>query len=246
MRIALEPTPEGFRIATTGQSLLGPFDGTLGLVMPRGGATRIDIEALKISNTAVTGALTLGSGAVSGNLALAGGGLDGTILLAARGGGQGLDVNLRARNASFGGATPIPIARADIQGQGTLAGGNSLQRQCARPGSATDAVIGRFAAQGQVTNGTAFDASIAGRRASSSFSISMPTSPRGESRWRRVANWQAARSPCATPRGADLARGRRMAARSHPIELWQGDMIAEGRFAAAISSCLRLPGCPCR
>lgn len=67
VRVALEPTREGFRIATTGQSLLGPFDGTLGLVMPRGGPTRIDIEALKVSNTSVTGGLTLGQGAVAGS-----------------------------------------------------------------------------------------------------------------------------------------------------------------------------------
>lgn len=170
VRVALEPRGDGFRIATSGQSLLGPFDGLLGLTMPRGGATRIAVDRLTVSNTQVTGALTLGRGAVAGRLALAGGGLDGTIALAARGGGQGLNVDLRARNASFGGVTPITIARADIQGQGTISQANTTFSGTARGAGLSYGTlfVGRFAAQGQINNGVGqVDASIAGRRASS-------------------------------------------------------------------------------
>ena len=77
----------------------------------RAGATRIAIDRLTVTDTQVTGALTLGEGAVAGNLALAGGGLDGTIALSPRGGGQGIAVDLKARNASFGGATYGPSPR---------------------------------------------------------------------------------------------------------------------------------------
>ena len=170
VRVALVPSKDGFDIETSGQSTLGPFSGNLGLIMPRGAATQVNIRALKVSDTDVTGKLTLGKGAVAGNLALSGGGLNGTIDLSPRGGGQGLDVALQARNASFGGVTPITIARADIKAQGTLTKGNSTFTGNARGAGLSYGTlfIGRFAAQGQVTNGVGhLDASIAGRRSSS-------------------------------------------------------------------------------
>ena len=64
MRVALAPTPDGFRIETEGQSTLGPFDGLIDLTMPAGGPTRIGIERLDIWRTTVTGDLILGDGAV--------------------------------------------------------------------------------------------------------------------------------------------------------------------------------------
>src|SRR5690606_41632785 len=44
VRVALAPTEDGFRIETEGQSMLGPFDGVIGLTMPAGGPTQIAIE----------------------------------------------------------------------------------------------------------------------------------------------------------------------------------------------------------
>lgn len=236
VRISLEPTGEGFRIATTGQSLLGPFDGTLGLVMPRGGATRVDIEALKVTNTNITGGLTLGSGAVSGNLALAGGGLDGTILLAPRGGGQGLDVNLAARNASFGGATPIAVARADIRGQGTLVNGNTSFSGSARGAGLSygSLFIGRFAAQGQLTNGAGrIDASIAGRRASSfALDLNADIAPR---RIALAARGELAGKRITMPRRAVLTalEGGGWQLAPTQVNYEPGAMIAEGRFGGS-------------
>ena len=233
VRVALEPTREGFRIATNGQSLLGPFEGTLRLVMPRGGANRIDIEELTVSNTAVTGNLTLGKGAVTGNLALAGGGLDGTVLLAARGGGQGLDLDLRARNASFGGATPITIARAEIKGQGTLASGNSTFSGTARGAGLSYGTlfIGRFAAQGQVTNGVGrVDASIAGRRASSfALDLNAEIAPR---RIAVAAHGELAGRKITMPRRAVLTalEGGGWQLAPTQVSYGEGDMIAEGRL----------------
>ena len=233
VRVALEPSKDGFRIATSGQSLLGPFDGNLGLIMPRGGATQIAIERLTVSNTAVTGNLTLGKEAVAGNLALAGGGLDGTIVLAARGGGQGLDVDLKARNASFGGATPITIARADIQAQGTLAKGNSTFSGSARGAGLGYGTLflGRFAAQGQVTNGVGHvDASIAGRR-SSSFVLDL-NADIAKSRIAVAARGELAGKTITMPRRAVLTTldggGYRLAPTQ--VDYGGGTMIASGQF----------------
>lgn len=248
VRIALEPTREGFRIDTTGQSTLGPFEGVLGLVMPRGGPTRIAIERMRVSNTDVTGNLTLGRGAVAGNLALAGGGLDGTIALSPRGGGQGLDVDIRARNASFGGVTPITIARAEIKGQGTLAEGNSTFSGTARGAGLSYGTlfIGRFAAQGQVTNGVGrIDASIAGRRASSfALDLNAAIAPRSIA---VAARGELAGRKITMPRRAVLTAleggGWQLAATQ--VSYGDGAMIAEGRFGGGdLQLGLRLANMP--
>ena len=170
VRVALAPSGDGFQIDTQGQSTLGPFKGQLGLVMPKGGPTRIAIHSLTVSDTKVTGDVTLGQGGASGKLALTGGGLDGTIALAPRSGGQGVDLAIKARNASFGGATPLMIAQADISGHGLIAKGNTSFTGNVRGAGISYGTLflGRFAAQAQLTNGRGHvDASVAGRRGSS-------------------------------------------------------------------------------
>lgn len=236
VRVALEPTRGGFRIETAGQSLLGPFDGVLDLAMPRGGPTRIAIESFKVSDTAMTGNLTLGQGAVAGNLALAGGGLDGTIALAPRGTGQGIDVDLTARNARFGGATPIGIARATIRAEGTLADGSSTFSGTARGAGLSYGTLflGRFAAQGQVTNGVGHaDASIVGRRRSGfALDLNADIAPgrfavaaRGELAGRRIAMPRRAVLTALEGGGWQLAPTQ--------VSYGEGAMIAEGRFGGA-------------
>ena len=233
VHVALEPSKDGFAIATSGQSLLGPFDGNLGLIMPRGGATQIAIDRLTVSDTAVTGSLTLGKDAVAGNIALAGGGLDGTILLSPRGGGQGLDVDLKARNASFGGATPITVARANIKAQGTLVEGNSTFSGTARGAGLGYGTLflGRFAAQGQVTNGVGHvDASIAGRR-SSSFALDL-NADIAKSRIAVAARGELAGKKITMPRRAVLTALEPGGYRLAPTQLNYGGgvMIASGQF----------------
>lgn len=237
VRVALEPRGDGFRIATSGQSLLGPFDGLLGLTMPHGGAARIAIDRLTVSNTGVAGALTLGRGAVAGNLALAGGGLDGTIALAGRGGGQGVDVDLRARNASFGGATPIAIARADIQGQGTINQTNTTFAGTARGAGLSYGTlfIGRFAAQGQLANGVGqVDASIAGRRASS-FALDL-NAQFAKSRIAVAARGELAGRRIAMPRRAVLTALQDGGWQLSPtqVNFGGGAMVATGRLGGGV------------
>lgn len=169
VRVAIAPTEEGFAIDTEGGSILGPFAGELGLYAPANGPTRIDIETLTVSDTSVSGALTLVDGGAQGNLALTGGGLDGTIALAPRSGGQGVDVDLSARNASFGGATRLTIARAEIDATGVVGEGNiNFSGNASAQGIGYGTLfIGRLAARGEVENGVGrVDANISGRRSS--------------------------------------------------------------------------------
>ena len=169
VRVALSPTDDGFRVETSGGSLLGPFDGLLHLYAPEGGPTRIAIDRLEVWRTNVTGELTLGDGGASGTLLLAGGGLDGTIALAPRGGGQGFALDLTANDASFGGETPISIRSADIDVSGFFAEGSSTIQGTVRAQGLSygSLFVGRLAADANVTDGRGtFNASLAGRRGS--------------------------------------------------------------------------------
>ena len=169
VRVALQPEGDGFRIETAGGSLLGDFDGSIGLVAPANGPTRIAIDRFDIWQTSVTGALVLGDSGVDGDLAVAGGGLDGTIALSQQGGGQAFDIDIVAQDARFGGDTRIALRRADIDASGLIVGDDSTIRgsvyaQGLQYGSL---FVGRLAAQAEVVNGVGeATASLAGRRGS--------------------------------------------------------------------------------
>jgi translocation and assembly module TamB len=169
VRVALSPIAQGFRIETRGESMLGPFNGVLGLFARDGGATRIQIDQLQIWKTAVTGMLMLDHGLANGNLALAGGGVSGTLALATREGGQGFTVALAASDASFGGAVPLTIASGRLDGSGLLRNGHStftgsLLAQGIGQGQL---FIGKLAANARITDGQGqVTASLAGRRGS--------------------------------------------------------------------------------
>ncbi|ANU08577.1 translocation/assembly module TamB domain-containing protein [Paraurantiacibacter namhicola] len=167
VRVALAPTREGFAIDTSGQSLLGPFDGALNLYSPANGPTRIEISRMDISGTDVAGSLVLADGGVAGDLALSGGGLDGTVTLAPRSGGQGFDANLRARNARFQGPTPLAIASADVDLTGVVGGdGTTMRGTVSAQGiSYGQLFVGRLQGNARVTDGVgSFEAALTGRR----------------------------------------------------------------------------------
>lgn len=173
VHIAIVPTKDGFAIDTKGDSTLGPFAGQLGLYAPAGGPTRIAVQKLDIWKTSVSGDVTLSDSGATGNLALAGGGLDGTIGLTPSGGGQAFELNIAARKASFGGSTPISIARANIAGSGLFlsASDSSIARNTitgsifAEGLSYGNLFIGKLAANADLTNGSGpVTASLSGRR----------------------------------------------------------------------------------
>jgi translocation and assembly module TamB len=233
VRVALAPTPNGFRIETEGQSTLGPFDGLVNLTMPSGGAIRIGIDHLDIAQSTIRGDLTLGDGAVAGMLTLSGGGLDGTVALAERGGGQGFDVNLTAANAVFQGPTPLSINQATIQASGVVGQGNWTVNGNVRAAGINYGTmfLGRLAARAEVTNGQgSFQASLAGRRGSR-FNVQLA----GEVAPERIA--VAARGdysgrPIVMPRRAVLLKtddgGWEL--QKTQLTFGRGFAIAEGRF----------------
>ena len=232
VRLAIAPTDEGFSIDTEGGSVLGPFAGVLGLYSPEVGPTRIAIERMTVSDTNLSGDLLLVEGGAQGALALSGGGLDGTIGLAPRAGGQGVDIDLSARNARFGGVTPLLLGRAEVDASGVIGGGSydfsgTASAQGLQYGTL---FIGRLAAKGAVKDGVgSVDAAVAGRRGNR-FALDLNAQFRPE-RIAVAAKGQFAGREITMPRRAVLTSvegGWRLA----PTQLSYGDggVIASGLF----------------
>ncbi|MEM7665923.1 MAG: translocation/assembly module TamB domain-containing protein [Pseudomonadota bacterium] len=166
--VALAPSDDGFAFEVAGGSLLGEFEGLLGLALPGDGAARIDMERMRVYRTNVEGSLTLGEDAISGGLALSGGGLDGVLSLAPDSAGvQGFDLAVSATRARFGGVTEIGLADAEILARGTF-GGDTTQITADINGSGLEyggLRIARFAANAAIEDGTgSVTGTIAGRR----------------------------------------------------------------------------------
>lgn len=169
VRVALSPQDQGFRIETAGQSMLGPFDGVLGLNSTPGGPTSIAIERLKVWETAVTGAVALQNGAISGQLALAGGGLNGDVRILPQGGGHQINALITARNARFGGPRPLSVGNGRLDVSGFLEKGRStIDATAYLEGLNSGSLfIGKLAANAKLVNGAGrITASLAGRRGS--------------------------------------------------------------------------------
>lgn len=169
VRVGIAPSGDGFAIDVAGGSLLGPFEGALGLFLPADAPTRIAVDALRVYRTNVTGNIALLEGGASGNLVLSGGGLDGTIgLFPGQGGSQGFDLDLLARQARFGGDVPISLAYADIDARGSFSSLTSrFEADIEGTGFQYGALsIAAFSAEGEVVDGEGtMQAAISGRRA---------------------------------------------------------------------------------
>ncbi|MFN3989803.1 MAG: translocation/assembly module TamB domain-containing protein [Erythrobacter sp.] len=168
VRVALAPAGDGFAIDLSGGSLLGPFTGNIGLILPEGGPTRIAVEELNIFRTRLTGALEIGETGIDGQLAVAGGGINGTLGLApATGGAQGFTLDLRARQARFGGDLVLAIGSADITANGRFdEAGSFLNGQLTGSGFEVGALrLANLDARAAIANGTGkVTATVAGRR----------------------------------------------------------------------------------
>ena len=168
VRIALAPADEGFALDLSGGSLLGDFTGSIGLVLPENGPTRIAVDEFNIFRTRLTGALAVDDTGIEGRLAVAGGGVNGTLALnPASGGAQGFSLDLAARQARFGGAIPLAIGSADITATGRFdEGGVFINGEMDGSGLEYGALrIANFDARAAIANGTGkVTAAIAGRR----------------------------------------------------------------------------------
>ncbi|HWU01480.1 MAG TPA: translocation/assembly module TamB domain-containing protein [Novosphingobium sp.] len=172
LALSAETDTGALRVDGKGQSGLGPFDGTMALTFPAGAPARLDLRRLSLSNTNVTGAVTLGHGGVDGTLEVAGGGMSGQIALAAEEEGQGVDLVLDAKQAHFGGTRPLTIGQGHLIAKGrfhkhhtTLSG--EVQAQGIGKGRL---FVGRLGATASLTDGAGrVTANIAGRRGSRFF-----------------------------------------------------------------------------
>jgi translocation and assembly module TamB len=233
VNVALTPSADGFAIDTDGQSLLGPFKGALQLSLPTGGPVGVTVKSFNVSDTDLTGKVTIANGAASGTLAVAHGGLNGTIALAPRNGGQGLDVDLKARNASFGSATQLTIQRASITAKGTLGGGQSaFSGQASGQGVSFGRLfVGRFTAQAEASGGkTTFDAALAGQRGSG-FELQLTGSANSQ-QIAVAANGSYDSQAITMPRRAVLAKLPDGGWELRPTQIYYGDgtLVAEGRI----------------
>ncbi|MEO1488903.1 MAG: translocation/assembly module TamB domain-containing protein, partial [Pseudomonadota bacterium] len=170
VRIGIAPSDTGFVLDVAGGSLLGAFDGTLGLVLPAQGPVRLDIDRLNVFRTGASGSLTFAQAGLKGNLTLAGGGLAGTAAIApASEGATGFDVDLTADRARFGGETPIALRAADIEASGQFGGQAPSQISAAITGSGLQygaLRLASFAADARIEDGVGqVTGTIAGRRA---------------------------------------------------------------------------------
>lgn len=232
VRLALAPIRDGFRVETTGGSMLGPFDGVLGIFMPAAGQTRVAIERFDVDGTAVAGSLQLGKGAATGELQLSGGGLTGSVWLSPQGGGQGIRLALEAANARFAGTKPIVIGNGRLDATGIIAHNRTtLSASGFGQGiSVGTAFIGRASGTAELTNGTGkVTAALSGRRGSRfDLRLSADVAP---DRIAALAQGEYAGRRIAMPRRAVFTRedgGWRMAPAQ--ISFGGGRAVASGHY----------------
>ncbi len=237
VRVAFAPSAEGFALDVAGGSMLGPFEGELGLVLPADAPTRIQVERMQVHRTSVTGALTLNDGGLAGNLSLAGGGLDGSLKLAPGGSGnQTFDLSAKAQDARFDGPTLLSLAAADIYARGSFGdGANEVFADISGNGLEYGGLsIAHFAAKAAIENGAgSVLGSIAGRR-TDRFALKFDGDVSSE-RIAVLARGSFAGRPISMPRRAVLTAldegGYRLA--PSQIGFANGFAILEGRLGGA-------------
>lgn len=241
VRVALAPSAEGFGLDIAGQSTLGEFDGALELFLPENAPTRIAINRLNVYRTNVTGEVTLLDEGVSGDLRLAGGGVDGTLAFRPQGKGViGFAVDLAARNASFGGATPITIARANIDATGRIADGStSVDADITASGFEYGGLyLANLTAKAGITNGRGkVTGTVSGRRADR-FALNFDANV-APSQIAAVARGQFGNARITMPRRAVLTAqedGSGWSLAPTQIGFGGGFAIAEGRFGGGTTA----------
>lgn len=251
VRIALAPSTEGFGLDVAGGSLLGEFDGALELFLPENAPTRVAINRLDVYRTTITGGVVLEDAGPSGDLRLAGGGVNGTLSFRPQGGGAtGFVVDLAARNASFGGATPISITRADIAATGRYADGSTtLEADITAAGFEYGSLsLASMTAKAAINNGRGkVTGNIAGRR-SDRFAANFDAEV-APSRIAVAARGQYGNAQITMPRRAVLTAlddgGWQLA--PSQIGLGGGFAIAEGTFGGGTTAVqLKLSRMPLR
>lgn len=240
VRIALAPRDQGFGLDVAGASLLGDFDGNLAITLPENAPTRIAIERLDVYRTTVTGEVVLADAGPQGDLRLTGGGIDGTATFRPQpGGATGFAVDLAARNASFGGATPISIARADIAATGRYADGDTtVDAEVSAAGLEYGGLyLANLTARAAVANGAGkVTGTVAGRRADR-FAVNFDADV-APSRIAAVLRGQYGNAQITMPRRAVLTAGEGGGWTLAPTQVGFGGgfAIAQGSFGGGTTA----------
>lgn len=236
VRLVIAPVDQGFRIETTGTSMLGDFVGVLGLDLPENAPAALDIERLRIWQTAIEGRLAFEQDGARGRLSLAGGGLTGSVDLAPGADGQRFSALLEADHAVFGGATPIELGQAKISASGTVGQGLSrirgdLSGRGIRYGRLS---LGRVAARANIANGTGkLTASMVGR-SGGRFNLQLD-SDFAPGRIAAIARGNYAGTPIAMPARAVFTRSDDAGWRLAPtrIDVGKGSAAISGELGGA-------------
>jgi len=233
VQLAIAPITDGFAVATAGQSTLGTFDGDLRFFALADEPTRIEVDRLDIYQTEVTGRILLAGGGLDGGLSFAGGGIDGEITLEPQAAGQGFTVAMAARNAEFGGETPLAIARGELSAAGVLASGRTdiegrLDAQGLRYGAL---FLGQALVEANVAAGRGeFTANLAGRRGTATrLTLKGDVTPARSS---LTAAGLYGGMRISMPRRAVLVRRENEGwiLRPSQLRIGEGNLLAEGRF----------------
>lgn len=140
VHVMLDPEPAGYRFQVSGQSTLGPFEGTGTIELPPAAPAVIAVDRLSVNGTQGGGRLTVVEGGLAGRLLFTQA-ARGPIDLSVVQGRQQIDADLRIENAHFSGALPIDISRGRVQTKFVLGpGGTAIEAQF----SGRAVQVGRF------------------------------------------------------------------------------------------------------
>ncbi|URW75515.1 translocation/assembly module TamB domain-containing protein [Sphingomonas donggukensis] len=165
VRAHLDPTAEGFAFIAAGGSRLGAFTGNGAILLPKGGAARIQVARLDVAGTRASGALDIVDGGFAGQLDVSGGGLSGNLAFRPQGGIQRIDISLDARAARL--ADALTIRRGHVEAAVLLdPAGTSIDATVTAQGLRRGALsLGRLAANVKLVGGVGeVRASFAGNR----------------------------------------------------------------------------------
>ena len=245
MRVTLAPSEDGFVIDTEGQSMLGPFAGNIGITAANDQPLRIAVNRFTVSDTNLSGELVALDGSVAGELAVSGGGAEGTVSLAPQAAGQGFEIDIVLRDASFRGEPPITVRLAHIRASGVLGEAPTIDAAINAQGIARgELFVGRFAAEGRVENGAGtFKAFLAGRRGSRFF-LRMAGEVSGD-RIEVAGRGRYAGEAISMPRAVVLLRDDSgWALQRSQIDFAGGTIQAEGRFGDTTEASVRVVDMP--
>ncbi|KKC27454.1 translocation/assembly module TamB domain-containing protein, partial [Sphingomonas sp. SRS2] len=114
--VKLDPTPQGFSYAATGESHLGPWGSNGAILLPSGQPATIAVREVAVSGAKGGGSLRSDPGGFTGRIDLAGGSVTGPLLFSVERGLQKIEAHLRAQRASFSGTMPFTVGRGRLDG----------------------------------------------------------------------------------------------------------------------------------